>query len=196
MKITNKPNNINTYEYWENRYKTDWESCNGREQTTIFMQDLIINLPLEVKDDIKNKNIVDMSCAFGEGVNVLGNEFPEAIVNGVDFSDEALKQCRKKYYQYKFYKNLTKKYNCLITSNTLEHFDYPIDVLKEYCNYSDKYIIILVPYNQQIEENTEHVYSFIEDSFPKKINGFKKIFTKIFYSEGWLGDQLITIYKR
>ena len=47
-------NNINSEEYWENRFATgDWEEKQGREQSLFFYRVAISHFPEWFKEDIK-----------------------------------------------------------------------------------------------------------------------------------------------
>jgi len=197
MIIKNKPNNINTKKYWDYRYQHNWRKLGGEDQTKNFFEYILTNLPSEIKKDIKNKRLVDSSCAFGQGVYILSKAFPLANISGVEFSEIALKECKKNYPKLKFERELNGKYFALFSSNTLEHCDYPLHVLHEFIKFVNRYCIILVPYKENPTNRiNEHVYSFYDNDFPTQILEFRKIFQKEIFPEHWTGSQLLVIYKK
>lgn len=83
----------------------------------------------------KGKNIIDIGCGTGlfpylvakKGANVLG----------IDYSDEAIKIAKKRYnlpnlaYEnIDVTKNMTGKYDVIVSIGTLEHMDKPYEMLK------------------------------------------------------------------
>ena len=199
MIINNKPDNINTYEFWENKYANSWETNCGRNQTREFIKALLFHLPYIVKDDICDKSICDTSSALGDGVDEIVKEFPNAKVYGVEFSDVALNKANIYYPDYVFHKELNNKYYALISSNTLEHFDHPIEILKQYLDYAKRYMIVLVPVNEEVykyDKLGEHRVCFREDSFPNCIGIFHKVFQKIFRVKVWAGEQMLVVYEK
>ena len=65
--------NINTMEYWDNRFEADWEEAQGSSQTIFFSEVALQLLPQWIKDDIKERRLTvcDFGCAEGQAVDYL-----------------------------------------------------------------------------------------------------------------------------
>ena len=66
---------VNSKDYWDNRFQTNWESYLGREQTEFFLNLLLENLPFEIVQQMESKkwSVCDAGCAEGDGTNLLAN---------------------------------------------------------------------------------------------------------------------------
>jgi len=193
---------INSKEYWDNRFRTNWIEFNGKEQTKNFMELIVQNLPNFV--DLNGKKILDWGCALGQGVEVLMRHFPTSFVCGLDISDQAIFECRQVHPELFFYNGFLKdyriNYDVIITSNCLQLFKNPYFWINEMMEYTREFLIILVPYNDSSCENedSEHKFKFLEESFPNRINNFSKIYTKIINQcpGCWSNKQLLVIFER
>ena len=188
---------LNSPEYWAMRYASgDWENRGGNLQQTSFAQSLVHEIPQEIKDKINGLSICDVNCAFGYSLDVFKKSFPDSEMFGIDFVAEATDEASKRFPQFSFNNELIDKYDCLISSNSLEHIREYKDVLKDYIKHSNKFVILMIPYNEDIGDGIgEHVVSFNENSFSDKIDKFKKVFFKEFNCEWWMGEQMIVIYE-
>ncbi len=198
---------INSKEYWDFRFKTqDWQNNQGNEQTLHFYTLLLNAIPEALQDEINiaKYTILDFGCAQGEGTDYFAKMLPNTIVTGVDFSQEAVEIARKKHPNKVTFicEDFTKlstpqpNFDVIISSNTLEHFYNPWDVLYKLTTHARKYVIILVPFNQQGIPTAEHFYSFNYDNIPGIINNFKLSFKKILYPDPkyWGEKQILLIY--
>ena len=190
--------NINTKEYWDKRFKKGgtWFTYNGICQTKDFMECLIGELPLELKNNINGKTICDVGCGIASGCKVLKINFPESKISGVDFSENAINYNIENYTDFDFYKELTKRTYTCISSNVLEHVDDPMEYIKDIMKYTIKYLIILVPENEKLGDIDEHIHSFDDKFFPNSLNGFKKILSKSIKTNGWMWNQLLVVYEK
>ena len=197
---------LNSESYWETRFKTDWKEVKGREQTLIHYEALIDYLPDWMNDLIKeNKySICDMGCGMGEGANELHKVFPKSEVYGMDFSQTAIDEANAQYKD----ENLTyfkgniydcdEKFDIILTSHTLEHFENPFEIV-ENLSPNCKYFIITVPFREWPLWR-EHCFSFQYDSFPLNIGSKKLIYFKeidpMFYPAGnyTMREQILVIY--
>jgi hypothetical protein len=195
---------LNTKEYWDCRFKTrDWHNNNGTDQTLHFYTLLINCIPEYILEEIDSKQyqVVDFGCAQGEGTEFFANTVQKAHVTGVDISSEGIEIAKGKNKKAEFLAtDLTTyqgKWDVLISSNTLEHFYAPWDILEKLSNKIGKYLIILVPFEQPGIPNHEHFYSFNRQNIPNEINNFKLIYTKIVhpYQRFWGEKQILLIYK-
>ena len=88
--------NINSKEYWNHRFDTDWLDYAGDRQTIFFADLLCQMLPEELVKEIRANeySVCDMGCALGEGVPIYTRKFG-VDVDGMDFSEEAIKRQQK-----------------------------------------------------------------------------------------------------
>ena len=174
---------INSEEYWNYRFKSqDWQKSRGDEQTLHFYILLINAIPSNILEELESKKqtIIDFGCAQGEGTSFFAQILLRTIVTGVDFSKYSIDIATKKHNNASFLcTDLTKnrykgnKWDTLISSNTLEHFHEPWEILYTLSNYVRNYLIILVPFEQILIEGDEHFYSFNYDNIPQNILDFE-----------------------
>ena len=98
-----KSPNINSTDYWDSRFSTDWEIASGPEQSRFFALLALANLPSWLIQVIKTQTltVVDWGCAQGDGTNVWASYIEPGQLAGVDFSGTAIKQAEKKVEQIK-----------------------------------------------------------------------------------------------
>ncbi len=195
---------INSKEYWDDRFKSgNWDAYKGDEQTLHFYTLLVNSLPKELQEEILNSrhDIFDFGCAQGEGTEYFANIFLNSNVIGVDISHEAIKIAKQKNKKASFMcadlKNYNTRWDILISSNTLEHFENPWEILEQLADKTQKYLIILVPFDQKNIPDGEHFYSFNFDNIPKFIKNFDLVFYKSVYPDPkfWNDLQVLLIYK-
>lgn len=197
--------NINTEEYWEQRFKMkDWKLYGGNDQTKFFADIAIQNFPRWLIEDIRRKemSIIDVGCAEGDGTFALKKVFSRSIVDGIDFSLSAIEEANKKYPSCNFYcrdiESLSNKYDVIFSSNVLEHITDPFPLLKTLLKNVDKYCIFLLPF-QEKELHKEHVNYFDYNSF-KIFEGsfflsyYKVIDCSVLNTPFWEGKQLLLVY--
>lgn len=176
---------INEKEYWENRFEEDWENMQGDKQSIFFSNVMIQLLPEWIKKEaIENQyDICDVGCALGDGTKVLSDYFNISLT-GFDFSENAIEKATISYPSLIF-KNFdvrnkdvnTKKFDIVLSSNVLEHFKNPWEVFKNLVFMSKKYIILLVPFEEEMQVN-EHEYKFNPNNIRISIDGFNLIYAK------------------
>lgn len=175
---------INSKEYWENRFETDWIKYQGDEQTIFFANIAVQLMPSWLVEECRSEkySFCDMGCALGEAVDVL-SQYLGYNIEGADFSIEAIKSAMKNYPENKFtvmdVNNLPSniKYDVVYSSNVLEHFENPWKILKNLVKVAQKYIILLVPFEEKMEIN-EHLYRFEINNILTKIDGFSLVYAK------------------
>lgn len=175
---------INSKEYWENRFETDWIKYQGDEQTIFFANIAVQLMPSWLVEECRNEkySFCDMGCALGEAVEVL-SRYLGYNIEGADFSVEAIKSAKENFQENKFtvidFKNLPSniKYDVVFSSNVLEHFENPWKIVKNLVKVAEKYIILLVPFEEKMEIN-EHVYRFEINNILTEIDDFSLIYAK------------------
>lgn len=172
---------INSKEYWEHRFASgDWEKCRGRRQTTSFAerQAQLLRLP-----GTFNGILLDFGCGLGDALPIYKKRLPLATLIGIDHSESAIVQCKKKYGHIATFTHggcdSVPQVDVIIASNVIEHITdqkLTLETLRLKC--SELYII--VPYMEN-PICSEHTNYYDMNSFPS----FEKLETELFYSPGW-----------
>lgn len=199
--------NINSKEYWDERFDTNWLDYAGDKQTLFFAELLCGMLPQSLVNEIREKeySVCDMGCALGEAVPVFCRKFA-VDVDGMDFSEEAVKKAAETYPEHKFWVgdltklNAEKTYDVIICSNVLEHFVNPWKIAKNLSEVSNKYMILMFPYKETLKID-EHMYHFSEQVIPMKINDFSLVYVntidgKAFKNSYYPDQQVLLVYKK
>jgi len=196
---------MNSKEYWDNRFETgDWDAHGGREQTLFFAKVATDNMPewLVKQINMEYLSICDMGCAEGDAVNQFSKMFFNCDVQGIDFSEQAVEKAKNNYPLYNFSQGdlnyINDIYDVVFSSNTLEHFRKPIEILKKMLYATKKYLILLVPFNEK-ERLSEHVSSFTYDSFPLDIEQYSLLYYKEIDCSNmeksmWPGQEILVVY--
>jgi len=141
--------NINTSEYWDNRFSTgDWEEKQGRWQTESFARGQM----RYIKSGIDFKGtILDFGCGLGDAMPVYKEYFPNANIVGIDHSQIAIDMSRKKYGSIaSFIKgdhNNVPYVDIIIASNVFEHLTDDRKIAKLLLSKC-KALYIIVPYKE------------------------------------------------
>jgi hypothetical protein len=198
---------INSKQYWNNRFETNWVENLGRLQSAFFAVQALEVFPEWLTVQIKNNNlsICDWGCALGDGTHEFLKAFPGINITGIDFSEEAIHNANANYPGITFTcKNLLEEkpdiqFDVLFTSNVLEHFSNPWDTLETLRNFATRHIAIMIPY-KEFERHSEHEYTFTESNILAVISGdfflshFKIIDTSKCEPTYWSQYQVCLIY--
>lgn len=200
---------INSGKYWDTRFVENWESFDGPSQSRFFAQIAIENLPPWLFNQLKSKSLklADWGCAQGDGTNVWVNYIDVKQLTGVDFSSVAIEQAAECYPSIRFTNEnwLTKNegqrefFDIVFSSNTLEHFHNPYDVLRELSKRAKKAVILALPY-RELDRIDEHFFSFLPENVPIVLsNGFRLIWSRVVDCHSlpnslWGGEQIILLY--
>ena len=198
-------NPFNSKEYWNNRFSSGtWEENGGLEQTAYFARIACSLLPDFVKLDLLKNHwtIVDVGCAEGEASALLAEQFPDCRLVGQDFSEEAIQKAREKYPFCDFaaadvYQKILPG-DVVFSSNTLEHLEDPLLVMKRMCEAAKKYVILLLPFEDG-SDCAEHINLFQLKSFPLHIGSFYLEYSRLADCAGIEGDdwrwpQILLVY--
>lgn len=203
----NSFNIINSEEYWEERFASgDWEKKEGREQSLFFYKVATANFPDWLNHDIReNKlSLCDLGCAEGEGVQHLGELFPESAITGCDISEAALKRAQEQYPKYDFIRedvnDFKTEYDIIFSSNTLEHFENADVLMKKIIGKSKKYFVLLLPF-REYNRIDEHFFTFDYEKFPIFIDDYSMVFFKEIdctdmENTQWPGQEILIIYQK
>lgn len=182
-----------------------WENNHGPEQTRFFTQITLEHLPEQFKAILSTQalDFLDWGCAMGDALPLIEKAFPTLNLFGLDISEYALYQALSKYPQFTFFREklpqLNRQFNILFTSNCLEHFHKPFEVLhQEILPYVEDYLIILVPF-KEYKRCHSHFVTFDEFSFPDHLGKFFNLFAKVintgeYKDTHWKGLQILLLY--
>lgn len=198
-------NELNTKEYWGERFKTgDWDANGGEEQSKFFYNIALKLLPKWLETEIMKKgySICDIGCAEGGGTEVLYNKFFNSEICGVDFAEEAIEKAQEKHKGITFETGDINEFECkqdiLFSSNTLEHFRNPWHIVKGLMRGQQKYTILLLPFNED-HLISEHFAKFESHLIPLKVEEATLVYYDIIECTSmpntyWTGEQILLVY--
>ena len=111
--------NMNSKEYWNERFKGDWNNKGGKEQTIGFGKIMLENFPYWLDNELRiNTNTMcDAGCALGGIMHLIHEKYPKTKISGFDFSKEAIDKAKEEYPLYDFFveqiDNLDKKFDII-----------------------------------------------------------------------------------
>jgi len=198
---------INSTQYWDQRFVADWKENNGIEQSQFFSRIAVDNLPAWFIRYIKQDqpSFCDWGCAMGNGTKVLHDLLSLKNITGIDFSRVAIAQARLSYPAIDFIATDILKgeyfpqFDIIFSSNTLEHFDNPWDILEKLSRHANKFIVILIPF-QEYNRHFEHFYTFETANIPSTIKAshylthYSILNAAGYPSSYWNGQQILLIY--
>lgn len=201
---------LNSKAYWDQRFDTDWAELQGREQSRFFARLAVENLPGWFKRLAVSKKLTfcDWGCAEGDGTDVLASFFGRDHLSGVDFSEKAVEKAQRNYGDLAFKaedwltaNGTATRYDVVFSSNTLEHFQRPYEVLARIAEYADKFIVLLLPY-REFDRHPEHYHTFISENIPFLPSAdfvlvhARAVDTRAIKPTYWAGEQVVLIYAR
>ncbi len=179
----------------------------AEKQGKYFASIIALYLPRKLDTQIRKErlSILDFGCSCGHLVKLFSETYPLSFVQGVDTDKTRIEIARSYYPECHFTEgnilDLHRTYDCIFSSNVLEHFENPLDVLRNtLIPHANRYIVTLVPY-RELNRMDGHVFTFHRDSFPNEIDHFCLIYEKIINCgmnrhDCWPGYQFLTIYKQ
>jgi trans-aconitate methyltransferase len=193
---------MNSSEYWDERFATDWETLGGQTQSRIFMDLIVRHLPADVQDEILRRrlSILDAGCAEGDGTSLLAETFAGCEVAGFDFSPVAVGKARKNYPGLPFFvsrfENLKRRAGVIVSSNCLEHVPDAMETLRALARTAKRYLILLLPYLETYPLHTEHLRQIRADTFPEEFDRWQLTYRALGPpSPVWEGYQLLLVYE-
>lgn len=206
--MNNTPD-INTKEYWDTRFEKNWELCGGREQSRFFARLVVDNLPSWFMEQLKSGHLtfLDWGCAQGDGTAIWTDFIDGGQITGIDFSRTAIEKAARNYPDICFInedwlkgsEEKIKYHDIVFSSNTLEHFRNPYDVLNTLSLHAGKAIVLILPF-RETDRIEEHLYTFTDENIPKSLqNGFRLFWSKVIDCRQipgslWHGEQIVLIY--
>lgn len=201
--MTDQPQ-VNSPLWWEYYFKSEWEAHGGRAQTRAFSQAAIDGLAVEESYWLAQagRTMCDWGCAMGDGVALLAQAFPRAEVCGLDAAQTAILAARVLYPALRFgsvWDELvaeSDKFDALLCSNCLEHFDDPRSVVAEHLQHVRDVYVVLVPYRETPLSET-HRRSWDEHTLPEAVGEFVRLYWKLVPIDPTIwpaGEQLLMVY--
>jgi len=157
----------NSKEYWNIRFRTkDWQKKGGNSHSLQHAKQYVPLLDIP-----KNFGgiLCDFGCAEGDAFPVYRSAYPNATLVGVDFSEHAIKEARKKYGSIAEFicgtSDAVPDCDFLISSHTLEHIENDSVILGKLLMICQTCFII-VPYKES-PLGSEHLRIYDEHSLSK-----------------------------
>lgn len=200
---------VNDKEYWDQRFKENWAERRGREQSRFFARLGVGLLPEWLKWTLTSEqlSVLDWGCALGDGTDVLAQSISGALVTGCDFSSAAIDDAVSNYPNVEFQcfdvasAKLDRQWDFVFSSNTLEHFHKPWEMLGAISKVARMGIILLIPYEEYLRIE-EHFYTFEAGNIPFRLDGdfflaYHRIVDGAAIPETeWAGKQILLVYLR
>ncbi|MAU08591.1 MAG: hypothetical protein CL607_02125 [Anaerolineaceae bacterium] len=190
---------MNSEEWWNDYFREHWDQNNGPQQTHHFMLRLLEQLaaPEVYLLNRAGTTVLDWGCAYGQGTDLIARAFKEADVHGLDFAQEATETASEWYPSLDFIcsDHIPRKFDVIFVSNCLEHFDEPLQWMRDHIEQCEKVYIAMVPYKERPLID-QHMSQFREESFPDEVNGFSKLYTSVVRTDSkfWHGEQIVAVY--
>jgi SAM-dependent methyltransferase len=200
----NTVHQINSRQYWDERFGGDWQQNAGYEQTAFFANLMLDHLPAAFLDSVRDRQltICDFGCAAGQAVHAWSTRLGTTeLIEGVDFSPAAIEHARQLFPRYRFRVadvDALDTYDIIFSSNTLEHTPAPTKLLNQLADKARAFVLLLLPYQETRPLHAEHRVSFQAGSFPMIIGRSRVlIWAKVIDTRDtgqWPGFQVLLMY--
>ncbi|MFC4821665.1 methyltransferase domain-containing protein [Dokdonella ginsengisoli] len=196
---------VNSKDYWNRRFRTDWREFGGPQQTEMFARIALRLMPPWLSTDIhaNMRSLLDAGCAEGEAVALFRRRFGhDCRIEGIDFSEEAVERASAKHgdgFRTGDLTALDSDFDVIFSSNTLEHFPDPLAVLDAWTAHAKHHVVLLLPFWEWRRES-EHAFTFDHASLPASIAGrfvcthFDVQNTAKMPNTSWYGFQALIVY--
>ena len=202
------PEAVNSQLYWDKRFVEDWETFQGPHQSRAFTRLAIEHMPPWLIPAIRRQKLVlaDWGCAQGDGSDEWASYIGPKQVVGIDFSSVAIDQAAARYPAIRFINEdwlsadgtTLESFDLLFSSNTLEHFHDPYEVLGDISRRGEKGLVLVLPYRER-DRIDEHFYSFFPDNIPLFVaEKFRLVWSKVIDCTDlddvyWSGEQIVLV---
>jgi glycosyltransferase involved in cell wall biosynthesis len=199
-------NEINSKDYWEQRFKSDWSGMGGPSQSRFFARIALANLPDWFINEIRvnHATVCDWGCAEGSGTSELAAGLAVPVV-GIDFSEEAVAIASADHGHLEFLcrdvlSDSIPVYDVVFSSNTMEHFQEPWKIFDRLSTFARLHIVMLLPF-EEYHRISEHFHTFDARDMMFARNEFVLTHAAIEDlssddSGYWNGKQILAIYSR
>ncbi|GAB3509063.1 glycosyltransferase [Pseudoxanthomonas daejeonensis] len=200
-------NLVNSKDYWDTRFTSDWEERQGRAQSRFFGALAFSLLPKWlIAASAEGLSWCDWGCALGDGTNELAINLAGVDMTGVDFSPVAIEDARQHYPGQKFVAEdwvsrdpEGEAFDVVFSSNTLEHFHEPWKVIGTLSARAQRAVALLLPFREW-QRIDEHHVTFHPDNVPMVL-GDGKVLAHVRVRDvssdepcNWPGEQLLAIW--
>ncbi len=182
--------------YWNGRY-TDPDATNHHIlQNLQLSRDLMTNIknsPVMDEAFRSAHTILEVGCGTGDLSARIERSYGPRTLYATDFSRAAVNVAQKRYPRINFWvwdvlsdTFEDRIFDLAISSNTLEHFTEPLDVIDRIFEYA-RDVLIVVPYKQPLADGFDgeggagHVATFNKGTFSR----YNVRSSVVFYSKGW-----------
>ena len=198
---------LNSIDYWNDRFRGDWQSKGGREQTAFFAELALNASPAVFLQDVRNRSlsICDWGCALGDGTSVMARSFPGSATTGYDISPVAISEAGNLFPALKFVAGdlftSDRTFDVIFCSNVLEHFHHPTIILDQLASHAARYVWALIPFMDR-GTTAEHVSFFEYTNIPTRIGSdfvlshFDVLDVSRWHGSRWAGRQCLLIYAK
>jgi SAM-dependent methyltransferase len=201
---------VNSREYWNTRFETDWTTRSGCEQSRFFASVILRLLPSWLVRVLRDgASVCDFGCAMGDGTAVLAGALAGARFTGVDFSATAIERARRGHPGLDFAcRDLLQEpagegFDVLLSSNVLEHFQSPRQVLATLAGHSRRLMVHLVPFREPLAaRDPEHLAAFDwDDLVLEPLPGWRLVHAAVIDAARlagslWAGEQVLLVHAR
>ncbi|SAI67123.1 trans-aconitate 2-methyltransferase [Bordetella ansorpii] len=204
------PTDINSQDYWNGRFDADWEVNHGREQSRFFSHVAYEGMPAWLLQRIRlhGWSVCDWGCAQGDGTDVLATYLGAQRMVGVDFAASAIEKARRAYGGIRFETQdwltepaVSESFDVVFSSNTLEHFTRPFEVLPRLLERARHCVVLALPF-LEVDRIDEHFFSFLPENVPYSpeqgwvlahaaVRDCRKL-----EPTHWFGYQIVLVYAR
>lgn len=204
----NDNSDVNSGGYWDTRFATDWETLEGPQQSQFFSRLAVSMLPPWLDAALRSGqlSLADWGCAQGDGTRELASGLGMRAITGIDFSPVAIEQARRRYPDLEFVAEdwLTGgaaqvRFDVVFSSNTLEHFERPHEVLERLSRQAAVAVVLLLPW-REFERHAEHFVTFEGSNVPVCLAGGQQLaWAKVtdcarIPDARWGGEQVLLVY--
>lgn len=201
---------VNSGSYWDKRFSEDWGEMDGPSQSRFFARLALHMIPAWIIREIRRERftVVDWGCAEGDGTDVLTEAIDKSQMVGIDISNVAIETAVNRYPGISFQaadllsgENAQKaaEFDVIFSSNTVEHFHAPFDVLESLAMRARKAVILLLPYREHTRID-EHFSTFTPGNIPCNVGqNFSLVYSKVWDCSElpdtqWRGEQILLVY--
>ncbi len=202
---------VNSEEYWNRRFRGDWDNNDGDKQSLFFANQAIEMFPGWLRGILENggKTFCDWGCAEGDGTDLLAKTYTKTYFEGIDFADNAIITAKNRFNNINnlYFHSIDlltsvydKKFDIVFSSNVFEHFADPFKVFDVISGYAKEIFVMVVPFNEDPNNLIdEHLHSFTSKDF----NFQNEDWTIVHFSVNdvsqirdsqWNGSQAMIIY--
>ena len=199
---------INSRAYWDGRFAADWDAADGPRQSRWFAELALARLPGWLLGAVRDQRltVVDWGCAEGDGTDAWTAHVEPDRLTGVDFSEVAVARAASRYPSLRFVADAwltgpaaAPTHDVVFSSNTLEHFERPDDVLAAIATRARKAIVLLLPYRES-PRHPEHAAGFDAAGIRVVLDGGFELRGAVvgdcngLPGAAWTGEQILLVY--